>query len=88
MAINEKEFVKRLERGDFGVIFPKSRNEADAERLAGMTDYAVGIVQYDDNSFGVIIDKRKIVAERQADSCNELDRFSEEVSVNEGSVQL
>lgn len=88
MAINEKEFVKRLERGDFGVIFPKSRNEADAERLASMTDYAVGIVQYDDNSFGVIIDKRKIIAERQADSCNELDRFSKEDPTNESSVPM
>lgn len=83
MAINEKEFVKRLERGDFGVIFPKSRNEADAERLARMTDYAVGIVQYDDNSFGVIIDKRKIIAERRADSCEELDEFSKEDPANE-----
>ena len=86
MAINEKEFVKRLERGDFGVIFPKSRNEADAERLASMTDYAVGIVQYNDNSFGVIIDKGKVIAERQADSCNELDRFSEEEPANESSM--
>lgn len=88
MAINEKEFVKRLERGDFGVIFPKSRNEVDAERLASMTDYAVGIVQYDDNSFGVIIDKRKIIAEKQADSCDELDEFGKEVSINEGSVPM
>lgn len=86
MAINEKEFVKRLERGDFGVIFPKSRNEADAERLASMTDYAVGIVQYDDNSFGVIIDKRKITAERQADSYEELDEFSKEDPTNESGV--
>ena len=86
MAINEKKFVKRLERGDFGVIFPKSRNEADAERLASMTDYAVGIVQYDDNSFGVIIDKRKIIAERRADSCEELDEFSKEDPINESGV--
>lgn len=88
MAINEKEFVKRLERGDFGVIFPKSRNEADAERLARMTDYAVGIVQYDDNSFGVIIDKRKIIAERRADSCEELDEFSKEDPTNESGVPM
>lgn len=86
MAINEKEFVKRLERGDFGVIFPKSRNEADAERLASMTDYAVGIVQYDDNSFGVIIDKRKIITERRADSCEELDEFSKKDPTNESGV--
>lgn len=88
MAINEKEFVKRLERGDFGVIFPKSRNEADAERLARMTDYAVGIVQYDDNSFGVIIDKRKIITERRADSCEELDEFSKEDPINESGVPM
>ena len=88
MTINEKEFTKRLERGDFGVIFPKSRNEVDAEKLADMTDYAVGIVQYNDNSFGVIIDKRKVIAEKQAGSCDELDRFSEEVSINEGSVPM
>lgn len=88
MIINEKEFTKRLERGDFGVIFPKSRNEADAEKLADMTDYAVGIVQYNDNSFGVIIDKRKVIAEKRADNCEGLDEFSEEGSANEGSVPM
>lgn len=79
MIINEKEFAKRLEHGDFGVIFPKNRSESDAKKIADMTDYAVGVVKYDDNSFGIIIDKRKVAT----DSRKELNK---EDSTNESGM--
>lgn len=58
MVIDKNNIEEKLMSGDWAVVFPKSKREEDAEKIADMVSYAIGLAQYDDDSYGVIIDKK------------------------------
>lgn len=58
MIIDKNNIEEKLMSGDWAVVFSKSKSKEDAKKIADMVSYAIGLAQYDDGSYGVIIDKK------------------------------